>query len=63
LEIRASITSPELGKKDSTDCYDDSPDVIDSDNRVDRPQGDSERCARVQTRLWCDELNTPQRMS
>jgi len=37
LEIRASITPPEQGKNDSTDCDDDSPDVVDLDNTADRP--------------------------
>lgn len=65
LEVRASVTLPNQ-EKDSTDydnCDDDPTGAIDPDHRVDRPQRNSARRARAQTRLWCDKLNTPRRMS
>ena len=62
LEIRASVNIPNQEEKDYTDrdnADDDPTDAIDLDHRVDRPQRDSAKRARAQTRLWCDELNAP----
>jgi len=59
LEVRASseFCDKETTANDRDECG--STGIEESEHSVNRPQRDSARRARIQTRLWCDDLNAP----